>query len=262
MSRLAGLVALVAALASSGCFCFEPEVPELPSLPVAPKAGDPDRPTRADIYADKSDESESKAAAAVLAASRVNSAGPETPTRKVVEAELGVASAFLAKPTESDRLEAEGRARSALAGSPVAEAYRVALEKGDRMQRERDEAWSAYEREKATAAAALDGLRVAEAERRNFLFAALGAGLFALGVVVFALGSLVPGGRKVGASLAAGGLVAVTVTLTVSSDWFLYIVGPPLFALGAAVAFAGWKFTLARFRKEDECPDKPDAPLG
>lgn len=254
MRRAGSFLAVVAALLAAGCPSV-PDAPELPGLPPVsvPKSRNADAPTRADIYADKSDESESKAAAAVAAAAKVNSTSPHDPTRKVVEAELGVASAFLSKPTETDRREAEARATKALAGSPNAEAYRRAVENGDRLQRERDSAWNAYEREKATAAAALDALRIAEAERRNFLLSAIGAGLFALGVVVFALGSLIPGGRKVGASLAAGGIVAVAVTLTVSSDWFVYIIAPPLLALGAAVSFAGWRFVLARFRKPTEC---------
>lgn len=253
---------LALALALPGCFSFKPKVPDLPPPVAVPSAGNPDKPTRADFYADKSDESESKAAAAVLAAKGINSTAPESPARSVVDAELGVASAFLAKPSETDRLEAESRAAKSLASGPSPETYRRLAALGDKLQRERDEAWSAYEREKATAAAALEAVKVAEAERRNFLFAALGAGLFALGVVLFALGQIVPGGRKVGASVAAGGLLAVLVTLTVSSDWFVYIVSPPLVALGAAVAFAGWKFTLSRFRKEEQCVAKAKSRRG
>jgi hypothetical protein len=247
---------LVLSLSLPGCFSFKPKVPNLPPPVVAPSAENPDKPTRADFYADKSDESESKAAAAVLAAKGINSTSPESPARSVVDAELGVATAFLAKPSETDRLDAESRASKSLASGPSPETYRRLSALGDKLQKERDDAWSAYEREKATAAAALEAVKVAEAERRNFLFAALGAGLFALGVIVFALGQIIPGGRKVGGSLAAGGLLAVLVTLTVSSEWFAYIVGPPLVALGAAVAFAGWRFTLSKFGKGEKCVAK------
>lgn len=248
---LARALVLSLALSLPGCFLWRsaPDLPDIPEAPVVPslKPGDADKVTRADIYADKSDASESKAAAAVAAANRANKDNPEGRPREAVAGELGVAAAYLSKPTEADRLEAEGRVSRALAGERLEADYRRAAAEADRLQRERDEAWNSYEREKATAAAALEAVKVAEAERRNYMLALLGAGLFAVGVVLAALGSLIPGGRKVGATVAAGGLAAVLVTLVVSAEWFVWIVAPPLVLLGLALAFAGWRVVLSKF---------------
>jgi hypothetical protein len=259
LSRAIGL-SLVLPL--SGCFLWRtPELPK-PTVTVAPAvvAGNPDSATRADIYADKSDASESKAAAAVLAASRANKDNPGGTPKEAVSLELGVASSFLSKPTEADRLEAENRVSKVLAGERLEEAYRKAANEADRLQRERDAAWESYEREKGVASAALAAVKVAEAERRNYLLALFGAGLFALGVVLAALGSLIPGGRKVGAIVAAGGAAAVLVTLVVSADWFIWVVAPPLGLLGLAVAFAGWRFVLSKFSSSPKCKSEKRKP--
>jgi len=102
------------------------------------------------------------------------------------------------------------RVKKRLAGEDLTKADASLIAFADKLSRERDELWSKFEAEKADNAAKLEAIKkeaeqkvaaahadrdAAEAARRNYLFAALGVGLFAIGTLLLAFGGLIPGGR-------------------------------------------------------------------
>ena len=239
--------------------------------------------TAADRYADASDAAESKAGAAVGAAKVAVAQVAESPAKVAASAELKVAESFLSKPTAEDTAEALARVKKRLAGEDLSKADAVLLAYADKISRERDELWSKFEAEKSANAAKLEAIKkdcetkvaaatadrdAAEAAKRNYLFAALGVGLFAVGTLLLAFGGFVPGGRIAGACMMLGGIVAAAVPglldKILNSAWFPWVAGCGLglvALLGLAIFARRFLFTpkpTAAVQPQAEA-DKPSA---
>jgi hypothetical protein len=244
----AHLALALIALCLAGCPGGQPPLPE-------PSQGGTGSATAADKYADASDAAESKAGAAVGAAKVAVAQVGESPAKAAASAELKVAEAFLSKPTAADIAEALARVKKRLAGEDLSKADAALLVFADSLERERVELWSRYESEKVDNAAKIAAIKAdaerkvaeakADAERkvaaansdaakadeakRNYLFAALGAGLVALGTLLLAFGGFIPGGRIAGGFMILGGIISAAVPglieKVLNSTWFPWLVG-------------------------------------
>lgn len=247
------LLAIVA-LCLVGCPGGQPPLPE-------PTTGGTGTNTAADKYADASDAAESKAGAAVGAAKVAVAQVGESPAKAAASAELRIAEAFLSRPTAADTAEALARVKERLAGADLTKADAVLLAFADKLAKERDDLWSRFEAEKAdnsakiaaiktesarqlaevkaeaerTVAAAKSDAAKADEARRNYLFAALGAGLVALGTLLLAFGGFIPGGRIAGGFMILGGIVSAAVPglldKVLNSTWFPWVAGSCVGAL-------------------------------
>ena len=263
MKRLFAFI--LCALALAGCGGNQPALPD----PTVSGSGSN---TAADRYADASDAAESKAGAAVGAAKVAVAQVNESPAKAAASAELKVAEAFISRHTAADTAEALARVKKRLAGEDLSKADAVLLAYADKISKERDELWSKFEAEKAANLEKLEAIKretarqIAEvkAERdkavndrdsaqRNYLFAALGVGLFAIGSLLLAFGGGIPGGRIGGVCLMLGGIVSAAVPSLIdkvlNSTWFPWVAGGSL----GLVALVG----LAILAKRYLFPPKP-----
>jgi glutathione S-transferase len=246
---------ILCALALAGCGGGQATLPD-------PSLGGSGSKTAADQYADASDAAESKAGAAVGAAKVAVAQVNESPAKVAASAELKVAEAFLSRPTAEDTAEALARVKKRLAGEDLTKADASLIAFADKLSRERDELWSKFEAEKADNAAKLEAIKkeaeqkvaaahadrdAAEAARRNYLFAALGVGLFAIGTLLLAFGGLIPGGRVGGVCLMLGGIVSAAVPglldKVLNSEWFPWVAGGSL----GLIAFVGLAIVARRY---------------
>lgn len=253
MKRLFAFI--LCALALAGCGGNQPALPD----PTVSGSGSN---TAADRYADASDAAESKAGAAVGAAKVAVAQVNESPAKAAASAELKVAEAFLSRPTAEDTAEALARVKKRLAGEDLTKADASLIAFADKLSRERDELWSKFEAEKADNAAKLEAIKreadqkvaaahadrdAAEAARRNYLFAALGVGLFAVGTLLVAFGGFIPGGRIGGVCLMLGGIVSAAVPglldKVLNSTWFPWVAGGSL----GLVALVGLAIVARRY---------------
>lgn len=251
----ARVLLVVVALCLVGCPGGNPPLPE-------PTTGGTGPNTAADKYADASDAAESKAGAALGAAKVAVAQVVESPAKAAASAELRVAEAFLSRPTAADTAEALARVKERLAGADLSKADALLLAFADKLAKEREELWSRFEAEKAdnsakiaaikaeaareVAAAKSDAAKADEA-RRNYLFAALGAGLVAVGTLLLAFGGFIPGGRIAGGFMILGGIVSAAVPglldRVLNSTWFPWIAGSCV----GALALVGCAILVRRY---------------
>lgn len=216
----------IACLALSGCASWWADEPEV----VAPKQ------TPVDAYADAGDALMDKAAASVAVARKANADGKPT----VVEAELGVASNLLPRPSTQQLKAATDRAAKS---DPAA--YLKAMEEADRLQRELDTLWGKVEAEKATARAALEAkqmeLDAERAKTRDLLWSGIGLALVALAAAGFVWGSAF-GVTKAEAVLVLGlGFACGSLPWVLDSDLSGWIIAPAGALIALRLIVFVWK---------------------
>ncbi|MCM2276101.1 MAG: hypothetical protein NDI75_15035 [Candidatus Didemnitutus sp.] len=190
------------------------------STPAPPPASDV---ASAGRLSEATHEQQSKAAAAVQAASTANEQNPDGNPKEAVRGELSVASANLPEPSDKDRVDALARANLALSGKlsdaeakwaaarDEAAALRSRIaELEQQVKREREEA--ARELQRQLQAARDEAQREAEARERlvlTLIFFGTGALLLVGGVACGVLSAQIPmlGPRAATAIGAAGGLL-------------------------------------------------------
>lgn len=203
MGKVYRCLAAVVALSLTGCW-FSRSKDSQPAVAV-------------DGYSDKNELVMSRAAAAVEVARVANEDGkPE-----VVENELGVAAAYLPRPTVQDLEYAKGRADK---GS--ADAYLKAKQVADAHQRQVAELKAQVEAEKAKAKVELEAKQAQMDSERALWRDMLISGAGVLGVMAGLL-MLAFGGNKANAltTVAAGALVGV-LPWFMESEWFVWIAAP------------------------------------
>lgn len=219
MGKVICFLAAFVLLSLTGCFSFDNE--------------DLSSGVAIDGYSDKNELVMSRAAAAVEVARVANKDSKPS----VVEDELGVAAAYLPKPTTADLDYAKGRVEKG-----DEEAYKKARAVADSHQRQVSELKAQVEAEKAKAKAALDAKQAElDAERalwRDILISGAGAIGAVVGLLMMALGY---NRLNAATTILSGGLVAV-LPWFVESRWFVWIVVP-------SVAFFILEWSVGLYRR-------------
>lgn len=219
MGKVFRCLAAFVLLSLTGCFSFTNE--DLPSEVAI------------DGYSDKNELVMSRAAAAVEVARVANKDGKPD----VVEDELGVAAAYLPRPTIADLDYAKGRVDK---GDD--EAYKKARAVADAHQRQVSELKAQVEAEKAKARAAIESKQAEmDAERalwRDILISGAGAIGVVIGLLMMALGY---NRLNAATTILSGGLVAV-LPWFVESRWFIWIAVP-------SVAFFILEWSIGVYRR-------------
>lgn len=198
-----------------------------------------------------------KAAASVAVARKANADGKPT----VVEAELGVASNLLPRPSTAEMTRAQGRASKA---DPAA--YLKAMEEADRLQRELDTLWGKVEAEKATARAALEAkqmeLDAERAKTRDLLWSGIGLLLVGLSAAGFVWGSAF-GVTKAEAVLVLGlGFACGSLPWVLDSDLSVWVIAPAGALIALRLIVFVWRKAPQPINLDAPSTDKAKEPPG
>jgi hypothetical protein len=228
-------VALCAGLV--GCWSTTPHTPTLTSSA---------KESVVDSYADKADLIMSRAAAAVVVAKQANS----EENKESVDKELGIALAYLPRPTEEDLNYAIRRANTA--GTLE---YQKQREVADRHQRQVDSLWGLVEAEKQKAADELqakDMVLKASQKREQALFWCCIGGLFMLfGMSLFIWGDKL-GASKVESAVVIGcGFLAASMPWIAESDYSTYILAGLSTVIAIRIAVSVWSFGWSKVSNKE-----------
>lgn len=238
------VAAIVLSLALVGC----PTVPDAPALPPEPSKGNP-----VDAYADGADRVMDIAAAAVAVAKDANQAGKPS----VVDAELGVASNALPRPSAGELGKAKARAAKA---DP--KDYTAAQAKADTLQRELDTLWGKVEAEKEKARAALQAkeaeLAAERAKVRDLLWTGAGLLLVLAGGLGLVWGSGFGVTKAEAVTLALLGFAVGSLPWLLESDLSAWVLVPA----GGLVALRGvlWVWSRGWKKSDPLCNAKSNTP--
>ena len=212
----------------------------------------------ADTFGKKQDKADSRVAAAVQVARTANADGKPA----VVEAELGVAAAYLPPAAPGDLAFAQIRAQQA---DP--KAYAESKAYGEKLKAELEDLFTKMESQQKQAAQEINALKQQLNDRQIALEAArkdkaaaqlglLGAGMLAVGVALLAFGSWV-GVSKFSAGLVMlGGIVTASLPWVFDSSYFPWVMGSTLAGASLQILWALWK----KINPKTVPPAEPEQP--